>query len=710
VQDAWSLLLCRAEETDRLPMRSVVVPPRSATAVPFGGIPVAPTRRSMSPMVLLVSSTVLVAAAAPPSADVLAFQRLATTQFIHFSMCTFHDCEQDKRPIYPAASFAPTGQIDTDQWLGVATSWGAEQVCLTAHHSGGFALWQTNTTDYGVRQSPYMGGTADIVQDFMASCRKFGVSPCLYFVPAEDGALDQQNSTAYLATQLAMLRELLTRYGHIDRIWFDLWGDACGRFGSGCPKGALDSPGYDKITALVRSLSPRTVMLPGVDGCLSDVAVENGEATYPSWSYASSSSPGQGNPANPVVCRQVLPNSSGAVFAAHEVDQTIMNPGDHWFWDSSHPSLQAPQLFQYYLNTVGRGSNWILNVPPDRTGSIPPNFATEMSKLGAALNASGLGSGPGSSAAVANASQAAAVGCAASEVVLTIPSGAVVDALQLREDLTSGQHIARYTLELRQLHVRQSSPHSVAAAAAEWVPITDGVHGGTVGSQLIDLLIPVRGPASLRWRCGAAIPAGVAVRLSSMSALKLQPPAGWQRPVTTTWALQTLYSTTVEDMTPCATRSGVALSRAAVENENRSSCRAYLSKAGANFSYVRDEHCCLSPPPGTAAPHGLVPLYLQASVDDRDHMLSPNKSFTFDGRRYITHGPECYGFPASGHAMAAQGAQGVVVAPPSAPLDVYWSASRKDLWSLASEASRAQAIALGYVLAQKEVARVPTSC
>ena len=54
-------------------------------------------------------------------------------------------------------------------------------------------------------QSPYMGGTADIVRDFVASCRRFGVSPCLYFNPAKDGALEKKNSTAqeYLATQLA---------------------------------------------------------------------------------------------------------------------------------------------------------------------------------------------------------------------------------------------------------------------------------------------------------------------------------------------------------------------------------------------------------------------------------------------------------------------------------------------------------------------------
>ena len=655
-----------------------------------------------------VSATTLTAAA-PPPANVLAYQRLRTSQFMHFSICTFHNCEQDEHSVYPAASFAPTGTIDTDQWLKVARSWGAQQVCLTARHSGGFALWQTNTTDYGMRQSPYMSGTADIVRDFMASCRKFDVSPCLYFIPAEDGALEKHNRTAeqYLATQQAMLRELLTRYGHVDRVWFDFWGDRCGAFGSGCPKGALGSSGYDSLTALVRELSPGTVMLPGVDGCLSDVAVENGEGAYPTWYYRS---PG-GDPANAgVVCKPtVLPrNDAGqlAVWAAHEVDQTIMNPGDHWFWDASHPYLKASQLFQYYLDTVGRGNNWILNVPPDRSGSIPANFAAEIEALGNALEASFC-----EGCAVANASQPTAAACAASVVALAIPAGVTVDALELREELSvSGQSIARYSLELQR---RQGG------VGHDWIPLTAGVHGGTVGSQLIDLIEPIQGPASLRWRCSAAQPASASVQLSSMAAFKLHPPAGWARPVTTTWALQTLYSSAAQDMTPCATRSASSVgmqgthtdeedmigSDAGTTGANRSSCRAYLTKPGANYTYVRDEHCCLSPPATDSVPEGLIPLYLQTSLDERDHMLSPNRTFSFGGRRYETHGPECYGFPAS-DATATRQQRDVA----TAPLDVYWSASRKDLWSLASDASRAQAVSLGYVLVQKQVARVPTAC
>ena len=68
-------------------------------------------------------------------------------------------------------------------------------------------------------------------RDFVTSCRKFGVSPCLYVIPAMDTFEDHAAPAAYLATQMAMLRELLTRYGQIDRLWFDYWGMGCGEYG-----------------------------------------------------------------------------------------------------------------------------------------------------------------------------------------------------------------------------------------------------------------------------------------------------------------------------------------------------------------------------------------------------------------------------------------------------------------------------------------------
>ena len=57
-------------------------------------------------------------------------------------MCTFAPkggCEQDTAcRSNPASLFDPSA-LDTTQWLRTAKALGAKEVCLTAHHTGGFA-------------------------------------------------------------------------------------------------------------------------------------------------------------------------------------------------------------------------------------------------------------------------------------------------------------------------------------------------------------------------------------------------------------------------------------------------------------------------------------------------------------------------------------------------------------------------------------------
>ena len=55
---------------------------------------------------------------------------------------------------WPASTFNPTA-LDTDQWARTALGLGAKQVCLTVHHSGGFALWPTKATNYSILASPF---------------------------------------------------------------------------------------------------------------------------------------------------------------------------------------------------------------------------------------------------------------------------------------------------------------------------------------------------------------------------------------------------------------------------------------------------------------------------------------------------------------------------------------------------------------------------
>eukprot|EP00049_Salpingoeca_infusionum_P003526 m.67473 g.67473 ORF g.67473 m.67473 type:complete len:304 (+) comp12163_c0_seq5:77-988(+) len=122
---------------------------------------------------------------------------MGLTQFMHFSVTTFgnieHDCVNGK--CLPASMFNPTqmgpdknGITATDQWVLTAKAMGAGEICLTAHHEGGFCLFETKFSNYSVMQSPYK---QDIVSDFVASCRKHGIRPCFYMGPNANGYFTQ---------------------------------------------------------------------------------------------------------------------------------------------------------------------------------------------------------------------------------------------------------------------------------------------------------------------------------------------------------------------------------------------------------------------------------------------------------------------------------------------------------------------------------------
>lgn len=653
-----------------------------------------------------------------PTAAQLGLHEMQTTQFMHFSMCSFTGCEQNMPPAN-ASLFSPTARVDTDQWVRVAKSWGAKQICLTARHSGGFALWQTNATGYGLRQAPYLGGKGDIVRDFVASCRAAGVSPCLYFIPPWDGWQDAHShgdAEAYLATQLDMSRELLTRstprtepkqhfarpslsehlsmcgrYGRIDRLWFDFWGDACGQYGAACPRGAFPQ-GWRNISALMAEVSPGTTLsMPGTDGCLlaktSSSSPETGEGAYPSWYYnafhgAGDSPTSPWSSANPILCEPVRPTAGASLrWAVHEADHSIQNPGDDWFWKPGHAYLNASVIFGHWLRTVGRGSSYILNIPPSTAGVIPEEYAHEAALLGAALR--GSFSKPRASADPARLTSLVCGGDGGQgAATISIGEGVVVDAVVAQEDLASGQSIASYTLEVQ----RDSGSWEALPAL-----------GGTVGATLVDLVPPISGPAVVRWACTSSAPVGAMASLASLGAYKLQPPPGWAPPdppappaPPVTWALQTLYSTTSHDMTPCATRDLHAT--AGRLSANRSACSVYFRKPRGNFSFVRDEHCCFGSP---RAYPPTVPLYLLYSSAADDHVVASNVSFAIGGHSYAHNSIECHAFGA-----ATAGA---------VPLDLYYSAERKDTWALASDASRAQAVATNYTFVAT-TAYVPAKC
>ena len=70
--------------------------------------------------------------------------------------------------------------LNTDQWCEAALAWDAKQILFVAKHAGGFCWWQTHTTEYGIRNTPYKNGQGDVFKELAESCRKFGLNLGVY--------------------------------------------------------------------------------------------------------------------------------------------------------------------------------------------------------------------------------------------------------------------------------------------------------------------------------------------------------------------------------------------------------------------------------------------------------------------------------------------------------------------------------------------------
>ena len=137
-----------------------------------------------------------------------------------------------------------------EKWLQAAKEAGFGYAVLTTRHHEGFALWPSDFGDFSTKN--FMGGR-DLVGEYVAACRKTGLRVGFYYSPPDwhyerayrswgyntkgtpesphlglnhepIGQLPPKPAdyeAKYVAYVNGQLRELLTRYGQVDYLWFD---------------------------------------------------------------------------------------------------------------------------------------------------------------------------------------------------------------------------------------------------------------------------------------------------------------------------------------------------------------------------------------------------------------------------------------------------------------------------------------------------------
>lgn len=423
-------------------------------------------------------------APARPTPQQVAWQRMEMGMFVHFAPNTWQGQEYDDRST-PLSRINPS-QLDTDQWVQVARDVGARYIVLVAKHVGGFCLWQTDTSDYSIKSTPWKGGKGDIVADLAASCRRAGLKLGIYLSPRDDTfgagvggrcATPEQQRT-YDRIYRRQLTELLTRYGPIVEVWFD---------------GSLATDVGD----LLRRFAPKAMIFQGPQATIRWVGNEDGFAPYPAWNAVARADAQTG------VATAAHGDPDGDTWLPNEVDVSIRRP--NWFWSEQNASrlLSLDQLLEIYYRSVGRGAQLLLNFTPDTTGRIPVADARRAKEFGEAIRAR-------FGRPVARASGTGR------EITLRLSPPGEVDHVVLEERIELGERVRSYALEAR--------------VDGRWRVVGEG---SAIGNKRIHPIDPVTTDAlRLVIRASQATP-----NLRAVSAYRVgaAPPPGWHAP-TQVWA------------------------------------------------------------------------------------------------------------------------------------------------------------------------------
>jgi len=246
-------------------------------------------------------------------------------------------------------SFNPT-LFHADEWAAAAREAGMRYVVLTAKHCDGFCLWPTETIDYHIGRTPFR---RDVCGELAEAVRAAGLRIGWYYSPMDwkDPDCRNERNAAYVKRMQGQIRELLTRYGRIDLLWFDWDG------------GTIP---WDQAATyrLVRAAQPAIVVNNRLDCSTGGLAADKD----------------MGPNADYLTPEQVI----GAYDDRHPWE-TCMTLGTQWSWKPDDKIKTAGEVVRILANCAGGDGNLLLDVGPMPDGRIEPRQLDVLKDVGAWL-------------------------------------------------------------------------------------------------------------------------------------------------------------------------------------------------------------------------------------------------------------------------------------------------------------------------------------
>ena len=248
--------------------------------------------------------------------------------------------------------FNPT-DFNPDEWVAVAKAAGMKYMVLTTKHHDGFVLWDTKQTPYNIMNSPLK---RDVVKELSAAARKQGIGFGTYYStcdwrhpdfpltsPGGQVRRPTSNLDRYTEYLKAQVKELLTNYGPLFTVWFDV------------PQEFDEARGQSVIN-MARTIQP-------------DIVINNRS----------------GAPGDYRTPEQFVPTTG---YAGDW--ETCMTLNDQWAYsDTDQNWKSSTDLIRKLADIASKGGNFLLNVGPDSRGVIPAPSVDRLRDVGKWMSVNG---------------------------------------------------------------------------------------------------------------------------------------------------------------------------------------------------------------------------------------------------------------------------------------------------------------------------------
>jgi alpha-L-fucosidase len=235
------------------------------------------------------------------------------------------------------------------EWAKLARRAGQKYMVMTTKHHDGFCLFNSQLTDYC---APKQAAARDLVREFVDAARAEGLRVGLYYSLMDwhhpDGArcaTDPEARRRFVDYTHGLIRELLTNYGKIDILWYDV----------SLPL-TPDQWESERMNRMVFELQPH-IIVNNRNGLEGDFSTPE---------------------------QKIESAQSGRAWEA------CMTLNDSWGYSAADDGWKSPRtVLTNLINCAKEGGNYLLNVGPEPDGTVPEASTRILSEVGRWLDTNG---------------------------------------------------------------------------------------------------------------------------------------------------------------------------------------------------------------------------------------------------------------------------------------------------------------------------------